>query len=369
MRFNRSRFLFIIVSFASCYAIMTYWSVGASLINTLKNALMPFITGAGIAYVINIVMSGYEKLLTKLFKKSFKGLRALSLLLAYLTFIWAFVFIFSIVLPDLISSLKRLLAIKPSDIQHILMQVQKNDKVTQFVDYLGGEVAISRQISSYSQQISNQFLGLLSNLLSSVTKFASGLMSLFVSLIFSIYVLSSKESLARQVNLLLDTYLGRFAKSFHYVREILHRRFRGFFVSQTLEAMILGTLTTIGMWIFKLPYAPTIGIVIAFTALIPVVGAYIGVTVGTILILTQSVNQAIFFLIFVIILQQFEGNLIYPRVVGGSIGLPGMWVLLSITVGGALGSILGMLLAVPLAATFYQLIKDQVVNIQVRKNR
>lgn len=360
MKFNRSRFFFIVISFATCYAIMTYWSLGASWLNTIKNALMPFLTGAGIAYVINLVMSGYENLFIRLFKKPFKGLRAISLLLAYLTFIWAFVFIFSIVLPDLITSLKRLLAINPSDIQTTLMEIQKNEKVTKVLNYLGGEAVISQQISAYSQQISNQFLGFLSNLLSSVTSFASGLMSLFVSLIFSIYVLSSKETLARQANLLVDTYLGRFASGFHYVRQLMNKRFRGFFVSQTLEAMILGSLTTLGMLLFKLPYAPTVGIVIAFTALIPVVGAYIGVTIGTILILTQSVNQAIFFIIFVVILQQFEGNLIYPRVVGGSIGLPGMWVLLSITVGGALGGILGMLLAVPLAATFYQLVKDHV---------
>ena len=131
--------------------------------------------------------------------------------------------------------------------------------------------------------------------------------------------------------------------------------------------MILGTLSFIGMTIFNLPYAATVGVLIAFTALIPVVGAYIGVTIGFILIATVSVSKAIFFVIFLVILQQFEGNLIYPRVVGGSIGLPGMWVLLSITIGASLGGVLGMMISVPLSASLYQMLKDHVAKRQLKK--
>ena len=116
--------------------------------------------------------------------------------------------------------------------------------------------------------------------------------------------------------------------------------------------------------ILSFPYASTIGVLVAFTALIPVIGAYIGVTIGFFLIVTQSVPQAVAFVIFMIILQQFEGNLIYPRVVGGSIGLPGMWVLVAITIGGSLYGFLGMLMAVPIAASIYQIIKDQVAKRQ-----
>ncbi|MGT2926252.1 AI-2E family transporter [Streptococcus cuniculipharyngis] len=368
MTFNKSRFLFVVLTFSACYAIMTYWKVGESLLGTLYQSLSPFLTGAGIAYIVNIVMSNYETLLLKLFKKPIKGQRGLSLLLAYLTFAFVFFVIFSIVLPDLIASLQRLLAINPSDIQKILDDIQNNDYVAKVVDYLGGEAEISKQISSYSRQISNQFLGILSNVVSSVSSFASGLISVFVSFVFSIYILASKEDLGRQINLLIDTYLGRFSTKFHYIRQTLHQSFSRFFIGQTLEAMILGSLTTLGMLMFKLPYAPTIGIVIAFTALIPVVGAYIGVAIGTILIMTQSINQAIFFVVYIVILQQFEGNLIYPRVVGGSIGLPGMWVLLSITVGGALAGILGMLVAVPIAASLYKLLKDHIAKRQGHLN-
>lgn len=364
MKFDKSRFIFIVTTFVACYAIMTYWTVGESLLQTLRNSLMPFVTGAGIAYIVNIVMSSYENLMGKVLPKPFKGQRAVSLLLAYLTFIWVFIFIFSIVLPDLIASLQKLLAINPSDIQRVLTDIQNNEQVAKAIDYLGGEGEISKQISSYSSQISKQLLGILSNILSSVTTFASGLISVFVSLVFSIYILAGKETLGRQFNLLVTTYLGKFSERFHAIRRVLHQSFRNFFVGQTVEAIILGSLTTLGMMIFKLPYAPTIGILIAFTALIPVVGAYIGVTIGTILIMTQSINQAIFFVIFIVLLQQFEGNLIYPRVVGDSIGLPGMWVLLSIMVGGALGGVLGMLLVVPITATLYKLLKAHIAKRQ-----
>ena len=148
---------------------------------------------------------------------------------------------------------------------------------------------------------------------------------------------------------------------------ILNNRLRNFFVYQSLEACILGTLCYIGMIIVIFPYAATISILIGFSAMIPVVGAYIGVTIGTILIMTHSVTLALLFIAYVVILQQFEGNLIYPYVVGGSTGLPGIWVIFAITIGSALGGILGMLVSVPVAATLYQIVKDNVVRREEAK--
>ncbi|BAQ51302.1 permease [Streptococcus pyogenes] len=134
--------------------------------------------------------------------------------------------------------------------------------------------------------------------------------------------------------------------------------------------MILGSLTASGMFILRLPFAGTIGVLVAFTALIPVIGASIGAAIGFILIMTQSMSQAIIFIIFLIILQQIEGNFIYPKVVGGSIGLPAMWVLMAITIGASLKGIVGMIIAVPLAATLYQVIKDNIQKRQaIQKNK
>lgn len=360
MKFEKKTIYYIVLTFVICLFIQSNWAHGAGFLRTIFKTIQPFLMGAGIAYVVNIVMSAYERVFERFVKvpKLLAMKRGLSLLMAYLTFMIVVFMIFAIVLPDLIDSLQSLLKINPADIQALIDDVQHNKWVAKGLKMFGSDVELGRLIADSSQQVLNQVLATLTGLLTSVSSIASTLMNLFLSLIFSIYVLGSKETLGRQFNLLLDTFMTRQAKVVHYVLNILHQRFHGFFVSQTLEAMILGSLTAIGMLLLGLPYVATIGVLISFTALIPVVGGMIGTAVGMILIMTQSFEQAMLFLIFTIILQQLEGNLIYPRVVGGSIGLPGMWVLLAITVGGAVGGILGMLISVPIFATLYQIIKD-----------
>ena len=369
MKFEKKQVYYVVIAFTLCFAIQAYWSSGAQLLNTFYTASFPFLMGAGLAYIINIVMSAYEKLYVRLFKNTWliKLKRSISMILAYLTFTVIIIWIFSIVLPDLIKSLSFLMTIDTKQITKLINELGDNKLVAQALEYLGAGNDLATTIQKYSQQVLKQVLTVLTSLLTSVTTLASTILNLFISLLFSIYVLASKEKLGRQFNLLIDTYLGKFAKTVHYVIGILHQRFHGFFVGQTMEAIILGTLTATGMFIFKLPYAATIGVLVTFTALIPVVGAYIGLCIGFILIATQSITKAIFFVIYLIILQQFEGNLIYPRVVGNSSGLPGMWVLLAITVGGSLWGVLGMLIAVPLSASIYQIIKDHVHKRQTLK--
>lgn len=362
MKFTKSSLGWLLLAFGLCYGLMTYWTVGESIVTTIYAASMPFLGGAAIAYIVNIVMSAYEGLMDKLSKGSFKHKRAVALPLAYLTFVFVMVGIFAIVLPDLIRSLQVLLQINTQDIQSVFNQIQENELVKQAINALGIDLnsQVSSLVSNATQQLSQQFLSILTNLLNSMTSLTSGALNLFVSIIFSFYVLGSKETLARQFNLLFATFFGKYQRSISFVRQILHESFRNFFVSQTLEAIILGSLCAIGMLILGLPYAATVGILLAFTALIPVVGGFIGLTIGAILILTQSLSQALIFVVFLLILQQLEGNLIYPKVVGNSIGLPGMWVLMSITIGGALMGILGMLIAVPIAATLYKLLRHYV---------
>lgn len=366
MKFEKKQVYYIVLAFILCYIVYTYWSYGASLIQTIYKASFPFLIGAGIAYIVNIVMSLYEAIYTRLFKNSIllKAKRVVSMILAYLTFVLLISWLFSIVLPDLISSMNSLLRIDTSGITKFIKEVSDNKIIKEFLNNFGSSYDITSKLSEYSQQILKQVLSVLIGILTSVSTIASTILNIFVSVIFSIYVLANKENLGRQFNLVIDTYLGQYAKKVHYVLDILHLRFHGFFVGQTLEAIILGSLTAVGMFLLHFPHAATIGILVAFTALIPVMGAYIGASIGFILIATQSVSQAFFFLIYLAILQQFEGNVIYPRVVGGSIGLPGMWVLLAITIGGSLWGILGMLLAVPLAASFYQMIKDNMAKHQ-----
>ena len=367
MRFGKKQVYYLLALFILFLAVLNYWDAAASIVSTVFKAAQPFLIGAAVAYVVNIVMSLYEIGYDWLFKNVafMKGLkRPLSMILAYTTFVVVIIWLFSIILPDLIASISSLMNIDTSIIKKLIKEINQNPHIARVINYVGSDKEIVSQITNFGQQILKQELTALMSLMTSVTSIAQTFINVFMSVIFSFYVLGNKEKLGRQFNLLIDTFAGKYAKKMHYVIGILHKRFHGFIVGQTLEAMILGTLTAIGMMILSFPYASTIGVLVAFTALIPVIGAYIGVTIGFFLIVTQSVPQAVAFVIFMIILQQFEGNLIYPRVVGGSIGLPGMWVLVAITIGGSLYGFLGMLMAVPIAASIYQIIKDQVAKRQ-----
>lgn len=366
MKFEKKQVYYVVFAFIICYAIQAYWHSGAALVYTIYQASIPFMIGAGIAYIVNIVMSAYESLYDRFLTHPIlqKIKRSITMILAYLTFIFVIFWLFSIVLPDLIVSINSLLRIDTSGFSHFIKEISDNSVIKESLNYFGSLSDITTTLSDYSRQFLNQVLSVLTGVLTSVSTIASTVLNIFVSLVFSIYILASKEELGRQFNVLMDTYISKYADGIRYVFGILHLRFHGFFVGQTIEAVILGTLTTLGMFLLDFPYAATIGILVAFFSLIPIVGAYIGATIGFILIATHSVSQAFFFLIYLIILQQFEGNVIYPRVVGGSIGLPGMWVLMAITIGGALWGVLGMIVAVPIAASLYQMIKDNVAKRQ-----
>lgn len=366
MKFEKKQVYYVVFAFIICYAILAYWHSGAALVDTIYQASIPFMIGAGIAYIVNIVMSAYESLYDRFLTHPIlqKIKRSITMILAYLTFIFVIFWLFSIVLPDLIVSINSLLRIDTSGFSHFIKEISDNSVIKESLNYFGSLSDITTTFSDYSRQFLNQVLSVLTGVLTSVSTIASTVLNIFVSLVFSIYILASKEELGRQFNVLMDTYISKYADGIRYVFGILHLRFHGFFVGQTIEAVILGTLTTLGMFLLDFPYAATIGILVAFFSLIPIVGAYIGATIGFILIATHSVSQAFFFLIYLVILQQFEGNVIYPRVVGGSIGLPGMWVLMAITIGGALWGVLGMIVAVPIAASLYQMIKDNVAKRQ-----
>jgi len=350
MKFTKNQFIWLAVLFFSCFLIYTYWETVVSICNTIYVASQPFLVGAGIAFVVNILMSFYEKLLVKFIPFGFitKIKRPIALLAALGTIGLVFTWVVFTVLPDLIDSINTLISQDRSAINNLINWLLKNKSLQKIIQDFGGVTQVRELINSYSAQLLQQIMNGLTN-------------------VFSCYVLAGKEKLGNQVNRLVDVYLGRYGKTFHYVVAILNNRFRNFFVYQSIEACILGTLCYIGMRIFDFPYAATISILIGFSAMIPVVGAYIGVTIGTILIMTHSVTLALLFIAYVVILQQFEGNLIYPYVVGGSTGLPGIWVIFAITIGSALGGILGMLVSVPVAATLYQIVKDNVVRREEAK--
>ena len=197
--------------------------------------------------------------------------------------------------------------------------------------------------------------------ISAVSSVISIVMELVIGFIFAIYLLSGKEMLGSQFSRLMNRYLKpSLVGRIRYVLATFDGCFHRFIVGQCTEAVILGVLCMLGMMLFRLPYAVMVGALIGFTALIPVAGAYIGGAVGAFMIFTVSPVKAVIFLVFLCILQQLEGNLIYPKVVGTSIGLPGIWVLAAVTIGGSVMGIAGMLIGVPAAAAVYQLLRNDV---------
>lgn len=326
---------------------------------------MPIITGFIIAYILNIPMKAIENLYfpqsnNKWVKAS---RRPISILIAIILIVLVLVFISNLVIPQLISVFGRFIEVIPQLANQIKDWVIENEDVFPPLAEVVETTEFDWQsLVSNTLNFVNRFTSnVLGTALSTVSSALGIIFNSFMSLMIALFVLMSKETLGRQFKVTLNTYLPKKVyETILYVLEVTDHSFRHFITGEVIEALILGSMVTIGMWIFRFPYASMVGALTGVTALIPVLGAYISGAVGFLLILVESPVQAAFFLIFVVIVQQLEGNLIYPRVVGNSIGLPGLWVLVSITIGGGLMGIWGMLIAVPLASTLYKLVRNDV---------
>lgn len=341
-----------------------YWGAFAGFLGTIVSAAMPIIIGLAIAYVLNILMSFYERhYFTKFQQKKFiaKSKRVVCLISAILTLVGIIALIFYLVVPELVSCVSFLIAEIPPMIENFL----KTHWVKGILpaDTLSALTSIDwmEYISQIIQKIGSGLGDAVSVVASAVTSFVSTVATVFISIIFSIYLLHGKNGLQERGLRVLNRYVSeKISKKFMYVMSVLNDCFHKFIVGQCTEAVILGLLCAVGMTILRFPYAGMIGTLIGFTALIPIAGAYVGAAIGAIMMLTESPMTAVWFIIFIIALQQIEGNLIYPKVVGSSLGLPALWVLAAITIGGALMGILGMLIGVPLTAAIYRLLKEDV---------
>lgn len=350
------------------YLAVHYWGRLASLAGLALGAAFPLVLGAVIAYAVNILMSIYEGWYFPRSKSRpvIKSRRPVCLLLAYASLIAIVVLIVGMILPELIQSFTLLLQELIPLLRQLNVLLNENLGSGQLAA-LSGLLAADGTVNwqELAVKLVNFLLaglgGVMGSLMSLVSATISAAFTAIVSVIFSIYLLMDKEKLSRQCALVLKTYLkpGWYSRLLYFL-ETLHRCFHRFVVGQCTEAVILGLLCMGGMLLFRFPYASMVGTLIGFTALIPVAGAYIGAGVGAFMIFTVSPLKALLFLVFICVLQQLEGNLIYPRVVGSSIGLPGIWVLAAVTVGGGVLGVGGMLLAVPLAAALYQVLRDDL---------
>lgn len=249
----------------------------------------------------------------------------------------------------------------PAAFEDVVLQLEQADILSKDLIRKLSEVNFQSEIRQIIEAVFSGIGNILNLFSSVVSSVISGVTSTFLAFAFAVYLLIGKDKLAGQADRLMKRWMkDGLYKKVRYVMAVVNDSFHRFVVGQCTEAVILGTLCTIGMLILRLPYAVMIGAVIAFTALIPMVGAFLGGAVGAFLIFMVSPVKALIFLIFLIVLQQVEGNLIYPRVVGSSIGLPGIWVLAAVTIGGGVFGIFGMLIGVPIAAALYRLIKNDL---------
>jgi len=345
------------------YLAIHYWGAAAGLIKGMLSAALPLILGCAVAYLVNILMTAYERIYFPETKNPSlaKSRRPVCMLLAFVTLIAIVVLIFGLIIPQLGECIGVIIEAFPGFMDKAIGLAEE-------LHLLAPDVLQSLEAIDWQSQIGKvvEFVGsglgnVVDVLVSAVSSVFSWIVTGLLALIFSIYLLSGKEMLAGQLRRILNRYVKpeNVEKIYYYV-EVLDDCFHRYIVGQCTEAVILGALCAIGMGILRLPYAMMIGALVGFTALIPVAGAYIGAGVGAFMILTVDPIKAVIFLVFLVVLQQLEGNLIYPRVVGSSMGLPGIWVLAAVTVGGGLAGIAGMLLGVPLAATAYRIIRDDV---------
>lgn len=353
----------VCVSIFALYLCIHFWPAAAALLRGVLGAAMPLLMGCAVAYIVNILMSFYER---HWFPNSPCALvrssrRAVCMALAFLTLIAAAVLVIGLIVPQLISCVQILLSGLPGVINKGIELAESLEILPE--DLLEPLAAIdwSSKLGSILQTLTSGVGNVMNAVISTVSSVFSGVVTALLAVIFAIYLLVGKERLQNQMGRVLRRFLtpkwqGRASYFIHTVDDCFHR----YIVGQCMEAVIIGVLCAVGMVLLKLPYATMIGALVGFTALIPVAGAYIGAGVGAFMILTVDPIQAVIFLVFLVILQQLEGNLIYPRVVGSSLGLPGIWVLSAVTVGGGILGIGGMLLGVPLAAAAYRLLRDDV---------
>lgn len=357
--------------------VVALWKfeVVIDVLKTIWGILFPFVLGGAIAFVINVPMSFLEKKIfgkTKDENKVGKKLaRPISLLLTIILAVGVIALVMFGVIPQLTRTMGSLMI----SIANFVPQMQNwirdfshnNQEIMKLVNQVqfNQDQAIKWGISILGSGAGN----MMNTTMSAVGSIVSGFATFFIAFSFACYILFQKEKLHVQIRKVFFAFIPKQkAEAFLKICSLTYQTFANFLTGQCVEAVILGSMFVVTLSILKMPYALLIGTLIAFTALIPIFGAFIGCAVGCFLIFMISPKQAILFIIVFLILQQIEGNLIYPHVVGGSVGLPSIWVLAAVTIGGNLMGIVGMLIFIPLVSVLYTIFREFVYLCLKKKN-
>lgn len=371
------------------FGIILYWilqnlSMLGGTLKTIVSILTPFIAGAAIAFVINIPMTILEKKVFATRKKKgkrkvannkqetkskieeevkiSKSKRALSIIISIIIIVLILVGAIFLVIPELVDVIVQAINYVPKLFEDAKVYIQQ--LIVEYPQIEGTLLSLLHNIENLSSEIIPKLTSLGTKLVTSsfgvITSTIGFIFDAVIAIIFAIYILIGKEKIARQLKRIIYAYIEeKKADKICEIATLSKNAFYNFVTGQFTECIILGVLCAIGMLILGLPYSATVGTLVAITAFVPIVGAFVGGLIGIVLLLPVSLTKAIVFLIFFIILQQIEGNVIYPRVVGNSVGLPGIIVLLAISVGKAIGGVLGMIIALPITSVIYALVKTK----------
>lgn len=350
-----------IVIYVGLSRIDSIWDAIAYVYNIFK----PLVMGAIVALILNTPMVAIERLLTKIFRRftEKQHKRLISGLAILLTFVFLFLIVYIIgdtVVPQIVESFKS-----------IFQKIREN--IPRYLELLNGleeygfntdpvaEWLTTIDINELINKISENAQSIINTVISSASSIVSGAFNVITSVVFTVYILSNKKKLSCQVKKIMYAYLKKsIVDRTIRIGTLVTKTFTNFFSGQCIEVVILGTLMFIAMTIFRFPYALTISAILTLTALIPYIGAFVGGAFGCLLILIDDPFKALLFVVMFLIIQQIENHLIYPRVVGGSVGLPAIWTFAAVIIGGGVWGVLGMLLFIPIFSVIYTLLRENV---------
>lgn len=345
------------------FAVLNAGSISGK-IALIGRILMPFWIGIFMAFILNMLMVPIQKFLVRfIFKKNNKPAKPIAIVLSYLIFVLIIVALLAFVIPELTNSIAAFVSNWDTYIEQFQKMVSD---ITEKYDFDSVDFnSIVASLSDNIEKFANKALTYIGNMVPQVVSFMSNIVSFLFNIIMAIVISANilvyKEKLINQISRTVKVSLPKFYDRLAKLAVVTADTFRRYISGQCIEALILGGLCYIGMVIFRFDYALLISTVIAVTALIPVAGAYIGGAVAFILLAIISPIKAVMFIVYLVILQQIETNLIYPRVVGSSLELPGIWVIFAVTVGGGAFGILGIMFAVPVMSVVYKFVREAVV--------
>ena len=364
-KLNYRKILEIVILGIICYWGLNHYEMIFKSISKLISVIMPFILGFIIAFILNVLMIRVEKVLNKFFTTNkFQIInRIASIILSILILLGVLLLVVKLVIPEISNAIKLITTSLPEVFETLEKWSKGDSGISLQLKSFFDTVDVQSLTSEFSEFAKIGFTGVLGSTVDILSMFVNGIFNIIVGFVFAIYILMSKETLKRQTRKLLSACLPpRITNKIIEIATISRTTFTNFIIGQTIEAIILGSLCALGMKIFGFPYAPMVGTLVGITAFIPIIGAFIGGGIGAFMIMTVDPMQALLFIIYLVILQQIEGDLIYPRVVGSSVGLPSIWVLFAVTVGGGLWGIVGVLFSVPTLSVIYLLLKEYINN-------